>query len=234
MASFSCKDLHAHGVSLLPPSNADFARLLEDIRRRAQAVVTGKPPFLPKSIPDDLEFAAILLNHSGKAIVGLATEWQFEVSTGHRYSRRFSGMQGLGGNLLTPFGVPPERLAFLRYWQSIFSGSKRLLADSQMFGDNTDVRLPQGSELWRGGVGGSGGGGNSGSRSDLKGVTLLLDGAFFDDGEFVGPMRCTSGKRVTMIARLNLGRPASPQRKGLAVAALRRSSQKWIATLARR
>ena len=55
-----------------------------------------------------------------------------------------------------------------------------------MVGDNTDVRLPDEEEKWRGGmIAGGGRGGNR--REPLRQVTLALDGVFFVDGEFVGP-----------------------------------------------
>jgi hypothetical protein len=57
-----------------------------------------------------------------------------------------------------------------------------------MVGDNTDVRPPAAEEQWPGGMvagGGRGGGGNS--LDAVRQVTLVLDGVFFLDGEFVGP-----------------------------------------------
>jgi hypothetical protein len=59
-----------------------------------------------------------------------------------------------------------------------------------MVGDNTDARLPADDEKWRGGmIGGRGGGGGGGVsyRDPIRQVTLVLDGVFFLDGEFVGP-----------------------------------------------
>jgi hypothetical protein len=56
-----------------------------------------------------------------------------------------------------------------------------------MVGDNTDVRPPAEDEKWRGGMIGGGGGGGGASRDPIRLVTLVLDGVFFLDGEFVGP-----------------------------------------------
>jgi hypothetical protein len=57
-----------------------------------------------------------------------------------------------------------------------------------MYGDNSDVRPPQGEEIWRGGVVGVSG---SQSRVDgqLRSVTVALDGVCLEDGEFWGPNR---------------------------------------------
>ena len=68
MASFFCKDLHANGLSLISNSSDEFTTMLDDIRRRTQAPNRDRPPFPRQPIPDNLEFAVILLNHSEKAI----------------------------------------------------------------------------------------------------------------------------------------------------------------------
>ena len=186
MASFSCVDLHANGLTLISPNNNEFAPLLEDIRRRTQVRNPDGPPFPPEPIPDNLEFAAILLNHSEKAVAGLALEWQFEDVTGHRYSSRSTS--AFGRALLLPFGFRPEQLAVQGYWHTILPGSKRLLADRSIFGDNTDVRAPRSDEVWRGGAVRAGGGGRAlTDTSRVRNVVLVIDGAFFVDGEFLGP-----------------------------------------------
>src|SRR5215469_9780465 len=76
----------------------------------------------------------------------------------------------------------------LREWQTIFSGSKRYIGKSGLVGDNTDVRPPADDEKW-GGVIIAGRRGRGGNNLDLiRQVTLVLDGVFFLDGEFVvGP-----------------------------------------------
>lgn len=89
---------------------------------------------------------------------------------------------------LLPFDKLPESHWRLHtYWHTIFPGSKRYLGESGIVGDNTDVRLPEEDEKWRGGmVTGRGGGGRS-SPEPIRQVTLVLDGVFFVDGEFAGP-----------------------------------------------
>jgi hypothetical protein len=73
------------------------------------------------------------------------------------------------------------------YWHTILPGSKRYLGESGMVGDSTDVRPPAPDEKWRGGIGGGMGRGGGNSRDPVRQVTLVLDGVFFLDGEFVGP-----------------------------------------------
>lgn len=188
MAAFSCEDLHGKGLTLISSADEQFAELVEDIRRRTEVRNPGGPPFPPERIPANLQFAALLMNHSEKSIAALAIEWKFENVTGQHFSHRL--ILPFGRSLLLPFGARPEQLVFGGYWYTIFHGSKRLIADMKIFGDNTDVRPPRDEELWRGGGVGVGGGGGSRTDSrDLRNVVLAIDGAFFVDGEFIGPNR---------------------------------------------
>ena len=186
MATFSCEDLHGRGLTLISSADDQFAALLGDLRRRTEVRNPDGPPLPPQPIPDNLEFAAILVNHSEKAVAGLAIEWKFEDITGRHYSHRSTN--AFGRELLLPFGMRPEQLALYSYWHTILPGSKRLLADMKIFGDNTDVRPARGDEVWRGGVvAGGAGGRNSTEAGGLRSVVLVMDGAFFADGEFIGP-----------------------------------------------
>ncbi len=91
--------------------------------------------------------------------------------------------------LLLHFGRSDDaQLKLYGYWHTILAGSKRYLSKSGMVGDNTDVRPPAPDEKWRVGIiGGTGRGGGGKSRDPIGQVTLVLDGVFFSDGEFVGP-----------------------------------------------
>jgi hypothetical protein len=64
---------------------------------------------------------------------------------------------------------------FINYWQTIFPGSKRYLAESGLVGDNTDVRPPGDDEKSRGVIGAVGGGGGGSSREPIRQITLALD-----------------------------------------------------------
>lgn len=189
---FFCEGLPQFGLVLLPPSSAAYNSSLADIQQRLKQPVDGSPPIpeqlRPRISEQDRPTSAILLNQSQKAIAGLQAAWLFETATGrsYRHSRGMLSPQ----NLLLPFGIPEESLKLYRYWHTILPGSKRYLSESGMAGDNTDVRLPEPEEKWRGGMGGAGSGGaGTSGREQVKQVTLVLDGVFFIDGEFVGPDR---------------------------------------------
>jgi hypothetical protein len=186
---FLCEDLPRHGVVLVPPAAGDYDRLLADIQQRANAPGEGSPPFperfRPRISPEERPTSAILLNRNAKPIAGLQVIWQFVTEAGGSF-RHSRGMLSVN-LLLLPFNRQSESLTKLyTYWYTIFPGSKRYLGESGMVGDNTDVRPPAEDEKWRGGItaGGSGGGK---SREPIRQVTLILDGVFFLDGEFVGP-----------------------------------------------
>jgi len=188
--NFLCEDLPQHGLLLVPPSSEDYDRLLADIQRRVDGPVEGSPPYpeqlRPRVAPEDRSTSAILLNRSPKVIAGLQVVWRFETTTGRSF-RHSRGMLSPRGVMLTFEGRTQSSLKLLTYWHTIFPGSKRYLGESGMVGDNTDVRLPAEDEKWRGGMIGGGGGGGGASRDPIRLVTLVLDGVFFLDGEFVGP-----------------------------------------------
>lgn len=190
---FFCEDLPQHGLVLVPSASPDYAPLLADIQRRLHQPVDGSPPipeqFRPRISEQDRPTSAILLNQNRKAVAALRVLWRFETITGRSY-RHSQGMLS-AQTLLLPFGMPENFLRLSRYWGIILPGSKRYLAESGMVGDNTDVRPPAPDERWP-----SGGGvqsGRAGARMSggepVKQITLVLDGVFFLDGEFVGPNR---------------------------------------------
>ena len=187
---FLCEDLPQHGLILVPPASPDYESLLADIQARVSLSTEGAPPiperFRPRISEQDRSTSAILLNKSPKAIAAMQVVWQFETATGRSYSHS-RGMLS-AQNLLLPFGRQDASWAkIFGYWQTILPGSKRYLSESGMIGDNTDVRPPAADEKWRGGVV-MGGGRGGGTFSDpVKQITLVLDGVFFLDGEFVGP-----------------------------------------------
>jgi len=191
---FLCEDLPQYGLVLVPPASTDYAPLLADIQRRLDKPAEGTPPIpetlSPRISEQDESTSAILLNKSPKTIAAMQVVWSFETMTGRSY-RHSRGMLSVQ-SLLLPFRGPEDSLLkLLGYWHSILPGSKRYLCESGMVGDNTDVRPPASDEKWP-----SGGGrfNQSGRRRavsgrDLAKITLVLDGVFFLDGEFVGPNR---------------------------------------------
>jgi hypothetical protein len=83
----------------------------------------------------------------------------------------------------------PRRRARTIYWQTVLPGSKRYLGGGQMIVDDSDVRPPQGDDVWKGAVVGGYGSGGSHTQKPAQRVTLAMDGVFFADGQFAGPNR---------------------------------------------
>jgi hypothetical protein len=150
IVKFFYEDLPRHGVVLVLPSANDYDVLLADIQRRAEAPVEGSPPPLPEKLrprvnSEERPTSAILLNRSAKSIAGVHVVWRFETENGQsfRYSRGMISPK----NVLLPFNRASESNSKLyTYWQTIFPGSKRYIAESGLLGDNTDVRLPVSDE----------------------------------------------------------------------------------------
>ena len=112
-------------------------------------------------------------------------------------------------SVLAPFGLEERIRKLYDYWHVILPGSKRGIRGNSLLGSNTDVRLPQPEEIWKGGWF-SVGAGSGRSQGPLKSVTLTLDGVFFLDGGFAGPDTLCSFDRLTadVNAHLQAGRLA--------------------------
>lgn len=175
---------------LVPPGSAEYDPLLADIQHRIQQPTDGAPPipekFRPSISDEERPTSAILLNESAKAIAGMLAVWRFETATGRSYSHSREMLSV--HSLLLPFGRLDESwLKISGYWQTILPGSKRYLSESGLVGDNSDVRPPAADEKWRGGITMMSGRSGGSFPEPLRGVTLILDGVFLLDGEFVGP-----------------------------------------------
>jgi hypothetical protein len=164
------RDLAEYGLPFVTPSDAGFDALVEDIRSRHRL---GPPP------PPQLDYAAVLLNQTGKALITLAWIWKFTDSAGQT---RTHSSCNLGSSI--QMDVLAGRAPVQRdRWTLILPGSKRLITRERMFGDNTDVLPP---EPFRGGGVGSGGGGLR-PGLDIETVELQLDAVIFEDGICAGP-----------------------------------------------
>jgi hypothetical protein len=200
---FRCEDLSRSGLLLVTPDSTEYGALLADILERQAHPAKGSPHTSEENRPTISEsergMSAILINRSQRTVVSLAAVWRFDRTDGSSYRHIYELIPPDG--LLLPFGWSESVVRLNRYWKAILPGSKRYLTDDpisggrvKMIGDNTDVRLPRPDEMYSAGAGGSGGGrvGGRGGRAGaapIRQVTLTLDGAFFDDGEFVGPDR---------------------------------------------
>ena len=89
MPKLSYRDLPEFGLPFILPDDPLFASLAGEIES-----AMGQVPIIPEAIP---ERAAVLLNQSGKAILGLEYFWRYTTAGGQtRQSRCFnlnSGMQ---------------------------------------------------------------------------------------------------------------------------------------------
>jgi hypothetical protein len=181
-----CEDLSSYGVVLIPPGSQQYFDLLADIERRLQDRPQGSPPLLPNTqsriSEHDTSGSAILVNRARVAIAALAYFWS-RLLNGRVVTSSYS--PGTNPSVLLPFLQLERFRKFDAYWNTIFPGSKRLIAFEglRIYGDNTDVRPPAPDELSSGGgFGFGGGGGNQGEP-----FKLTLDGVFFIDGGFAGP-----------------------------------------------
>src|SRR5581483_12265207 len=84
---------------------------------------------------DDLTRSAVLLNQSGNAILGIAYAWRYTTAAGTEHTSRIANLgSSVQLDVLTGrSGVTRDLGTF------ILPGSKRLLTERGMFGNNLDV-----------------------------------------------------------------------------------------------
>ena len=130
MAQTIYHDLAEFGLPFVTPERSDFTGFLEKIRSRPQPF--GPPPTLDKRA------AAVLLNRSGQAIIAFSYIWKYTAVKGQdRTSRHSNFGSSLQMDVLCGLAQVP------RDWASfILPGSKRLLTEEGVFGDNLDVLPP--------------------------------------------------------------------------------------------
>jgi hypothetical protein len=125
----------------------------------------------------------VLLNNSGRAIIAAEWFWQYTSRDGKARTSRFSNL-----------GSSVQREVLTGRWKAgrdlgtfILPGSKRLITERGMFGNNLDVLTPE--ELPYGGYCGGWGGGSARvtDETELAAVELVLDLLVLEDGLCVGP-----------------------------------------------
>jgi hypothetical protein len=167
-------DLAQFGLHLVSPEDGRFPALLQEMQARPQ-------PFPPWPT-GDLRNAAILLNKSGRAIVVLSFVWRYTQADGTSRSSQYSNLgSSMQMEVLTSRSPVPQDLG-----TSILAGSKRLLTEQGMFGNNLDV-LPE--QAFRNGsyMGAGGRAGSHGTNEQVASTQLSLDLAVLDNGLCVGP-----------------------------------------------
>ena len=186
------RDLAEFGLPLITARQPNFEQRLAEIQNHPG-------PFAP-----DLESAsgrvAILENQSANAVIILRYVWRYTTTAG---TTRTASHMNFGSSrqmdLLTGREKPVRDMH-----SSILPGSRRLITEAGMFGDNRDVLGPPpdtGGRGW-GFAGGSGRGGirGSGPDHDIVRIELELDLAIFEDGLCVGPDE--SGVRESLMEQI--------------------------------
>ena len=170
------RDLGAFGLPLVTPTQPEFASLVHDIQSRPG-------PFGSWPI-DDLSNAAVLLNETGSAILSISYSWRYTTARGGVHSSHCSNL-GTSSIQLDVLSGRSEVVQDIGTF--ILPGSKRLITEHGMFGNNLDV-LGQDPRPHGGGYGGAAGGGTRNATSEkIVAGELILDLAILDDGRCVGP-----------------------------------------------
>jgi hypothetical protein len=172
---FECLDLAQFGLPLISPDDPRFPVLVRDIELRPQPFTSW--PF------DDWTSRAVLVNDSGKAIIALAYVWRCTMADGSSRSHQHAN---LGSN--TQLEILNGRSPVVRdLGTCILAGSKRLISEWGMFGNNLDVLSLE--QVGRGSsYAGAGGSGIAFAPNETVVSTQLgLDLAIFEDGLCVGP-----------------------------------------------
>ncbi len=114
--------------------------------------------------------------------MGISYVWRYVTATGTAHTSRCSNLgSSVQLDVLTGrSGVTRDIGTF------ILPGSKRLITERGMFGNNLDV-LGAGEGSRGGGYMGAGGGGRTSSDEEIVATELILDSAILDAGRCIGP-----------------------------------------------
>ncbi len=177
MADLLYVGLPEFGLPLVTPGMPTFASLLREMESRP-----GPGPFRPALKTDH---AAILLNQSGKAIVALDIVWHYATGDGQRRASRLSTLGSSVQREVLSGRAKVER----DLGTFILPGSKRLITERGIFGNNLDVLSPDEVGHAQGycGVSGTSGSGPGEADPDITRVELILDLVVLEDGLCVGP-----------------------------------------------
>jgi hypothetical protein len=180
MANTVYRDLASFGLPLVTPSQPTFASLVQDIESRPE-------PF-GSWLSGDIRNAAVLLNETGKAIIGISSSWTHTSATGRPHRSHYSNLgSSMQLDVLTGRSAVSQDLGTF-----ILPGSKRLITERGMFGNNLDVlgRVQTGGgDCGGGGYIGAGRGGfvRQAREEEIVAVELALDLVILESGRCVGP-----------------------------------------------
>lgn len=166
--TLNIKDLPEHGLNIIAPSNPSFDELLTtQLRGRQNAVVEALRPF-----------SILLRNTSKRTVIAFSLKWELMRPDGKILTQtrdyitvwKLTGITGpdKGAHLVRPNSA----------WVGVPSHITVSQASDSDDNDNAVGTTPELtkylSDLNK-------------ELSQLAGITISLDGAFFDDGTFVGP-----------------------------------------------
>ncbi len=176
MAETKYSGLAEFGLPLIAKDDSSFDALVNDIESR--------PRPGPAQPSVESERAAVLLNNSGRAIIAMEWLWRY---TGYDGKMRTSWFSNLGSS--TQHDVLAGRSKVGRDLGTfILPGSKRLITERGIFGNNLDVLTPEELPRAQGYCGGWGGGSpRERAEAELAAVELVLDLVILEDGLCVGP-----------------------------------------------
>jgi hypothetical protein len=167
------RDLSEFGLPLLTPESSDYPARFEEIRNRPMQVgpvIDGIPVR-----------AAILENRTGRAVIILSYVWRYTTATGQTRTTRRSN---LGSSRQMDILMGREK-AVRDVSSFILPGSRRLITEDGIFGDNSDVlaRQPTTGGGWGRGTGGR----ETEEPIGIVRIVLELDAVILEDGLCLGP-----------------------------------------------
>jgi hypothetical protein len=164
------------GLPLIVKDDPSFDALLSDIESHP-----GPGPAWPDLAPDR---AAVLLNNTGRAIIAVEWFWRYTYGDGKARNSRFSN---LGSNVQRDV-LAGRYKAGRDLGTFILPGSKRLIAEHGMYGNNLDVLTPEELPRAQGYCGGWGGGSpRESAQTEPAAIELVLDLVILEDGLCLGP-----------------------------------------------
>jgi len=180
MIETTYRDLAEFGLPLITPGEPAF-----DFR--VAEILSIPAPFGP-SINRAPDRAAVLENQSENAVITLRYVWRFTDTLGETHTASHFDL-GSSRQIDVLTGQEKARRELSSF---ILPGSRRLITEEGIFGDNRDVlgsppQMPVGG--WVSSHAGGGGGRNTGAsefKNRLASVQLELDLAIFEDGLCVG------------------------------------------------
>jgi hypothetical protein len=175
MAELNCRGLAEFGLPLVTLEDPAFASMVRDIESHP-----GPWSDVPAFVSDR---AAVLLNRSGRAIVGLQCIWRYRTADGKPRTTRFLNFgSSAQREVLSGRSKVVQDLGTF-----ILPGSKRLITEQGIFGNNLDVLTAEELPRSKGYCGGFGSSDRIRESSDAAEAELVLDFAVLEDGLCGGP-----------------------------------------------